>query len=110
MVSTTDFSAVGLGSDVLYQSYFVCVTETAERTVIEYGKSSRSTGHGEVFLTMVDTVDPLYVRWYSFGNGEEPLQVVNAHILSRQLTQATCRGKNGLDEETNMCTLGTDHN
>ncbi|XP_078353427.1 uncharacterized protein LOC144638119 [Oculina patagonica] len=105
-VSTTDVSAVGLGSDVLYQSYFVCVTETSDRTVIEYGKSSRSTGHGDVFLTMVDSVDPKYVRWYSFGNGEETLQVVDAHILSRQFTKATCRGANGLDEETNMCTLG----
>ena len=86
------------------------MTETSERTAIEYGKSSRSTGHGEVFLTMVDVVDPLYVRWYSFGNGEDPLQVVDAHILSRQFTKATCRGENGLDETTNMCTLGTKHN
>ena len=86
------------------------MTETSERTVIEYGKSSRSTLNGEVFLTMIDTTNPLYVRWYSFGNGEEPLQVVNAHILSRQLTKATCRGKNGIDEETKMCTLGTDYN
>ena len=99
-------SAVGLGSDVLYQAYFVCLTETPERTVIEYGKSQRSTGHGDVFLTMVDTVEPLIVRWYSFGNGEEPLQVLDAHILSRPLTKATCRGENGLDEGTNMCILG----
>ena len=103
VVSTVDISAVGLGDDILYQSYFVCLRETSERTVIEYGKSLGTTEKGDVYLTMIDTEDPLFARFYSFGNGQEPLSVVDAHIISRHLTEANCKGDTGLDVQTNMC-------
>ena len=103
MVSTVDVSAVGLGADILYQSYFVCLKETSSSTVIEYGKSQETTESGDVYLTMIDRDDPLYVRFYSFGNGEKPLEIVDAHIVSRHLTKANCRGDTVLDKETNMC-------
>ena len=103
MVSTVDTNAVGLGADILYQSYFVCVKEGSKSTVIEYGKSHGTTESGDVYLTMIDRVDPLYVRFYSFGNGEEPMEVVDAHIISRHLTKANCRGDTVLDNQTNMC-------
>ena len=103
MVSTIDVNAVGLGADILYQSYFVCLKETSESTVIEYGKTQGTTENGDVYLTMIDRDDPLFVRFYSFGNGEEPLEVVDAHIISRHLTKANCKGGTGLDNQTNMC-------
>ncbi len=103
MVSTVDINAVGLGSDILYQSYFVCVKETSASTVIEYGKSQGTTEFGDVYLTMIDRDNPLNVRFYSFGNGEKPLEVIDAHIISRHLTKANCRGDTVLDKETNMC-------
>ena len=96
-------NAVGLGADILYQSYFVCVKESSESTVIEYGKSQGSTEFGDVYLTMIDTVNPLFVRFYAFGTGDKPLEVVDAHIVSRHLTKANCRGDTTLDKETNMC-------
>ncbi|XP_078360290.1 uncharacterized protein LOC144644633 isoform X2 [Oculina patagonica] len=103
MVSTVDVSATGLGADILYQSYFVCLKETSASTVIEYGKSQGTTEFGDVYLTMIDRDNPLYVRFYSFGNGEKPLEVVDAHIVSRHLTKANCRGDTVLDNVTNMC-------
>ena len=103
MVSTVDVNAVGLGTAILYQSYFVCLKETSKSTVIEYGKSLSTTESGDVYLTMLDRDDPLFVRFYSFGNGEKPLQVVDAHIVSRRLTQAKCRGDTMRDNQTNIC-------
>lgn len=103
MVSSVDVNAVGLGAEILYQSYFVCVKETSKSTVIEYGKSQGTTEFGDVYLTMIDRDDPLFVRFYSFGNGEDPLEVVDAHILSRHLTKAHCKGDTVHDKETNMC-------
>ena len=103
MVSTVDVNAVGLGASILYQSYFVCLKETSQSTVIEYGKSVSTTESGDVYLTMIDRDEPLFVRFYSFGNGEKPLEVVDAHIVSRRLTKADCRGDTVLDKQTNMC-------
>ena len=103
MISTVDINAVGLGADILYQSYFVCVKESSASTVIEYGKSQGTTETGDVYLTMIDTDQPLNVRFYSFGNGEKPLEIVDAHIISRHLTKANCKGDTVLDVQTNMC-------
>ena len=103
MVSTVDVNAVSLGAAILYQSYFVCVKETPKSTVIEYGKSFTTTESGDVYLTMIDIDEPLFVRFYSFGNGEKPLEVVDAHIVSRRLTKADCRGDTVFDNETKIC-------
>lgn len=103
IVSTVDVNAVGLGADVLYQPYFVCVKETSESTVLEYGKSLGTSERGDVYLTMIDTENPLYVQFWSFGNGDEPLEIVDAHVVSRHLTEANCKGDTRLDVESNMC-------
>ena len=103
VVSTTDVNAVGLGADVLYQPYFVCVKETPESTVLEYGKSLGTSEKGDVYLSMIDRNDPLYVRFWSFGNADEPLEIVDAHVVSRRLTEANCKGDTVLDKESNMC-------
>lgn len=71
--------------------------------MIEYGKSLGTTERGDVYLTMIDLEDPLFVRFWSFGNGDEPLEIVDAHIVSRHLTKANCRGDTVLDKESNMC-------
>ena len=86
-----------------YSLPVVCLKETSKSTVIEYGKSQGTTEFGDVFLTMIDTDHPLFVRLYSFGNGEEPLEIVDAHIISRHLTKANCRGGTVHDNQTNMC-------
>lgn len=103
VVSTVDVGAVGLGSNILYQTYLVCVKETSYRTVIEYGKSRGSAEDGDVFLTMIDDKNPLFVRFYSFGNGEDPLDIVDAHIVLRSQMKATCKGDTSLDVVSNMC-------
>lgn len=103
MVSTLNINAVGLGNGILYQSYFVCVKESPEGTLIEYGKSQGFTKNRDVFLTMNDTQNPFYSRFYSFGNGEDPVQVVDVHVLSRRLSNVKCRGDTKLDEKTNLC-------
>lgn len=103
IVSTVDDNAVGLGADVLYQPYFVCVKKTSESTVLEYGKSLGTSERGDVYLSMIDTENPLYVRFWSFGNGDEPLEIVDAHVVSRHLTEANCKGDTRLDVESNMC-------
>ena len=103
VVSTVDVGAVGLGSNILYQTYVVCLKETSYRTVIEYGKSRGLAEDGEIFLTMIDEEHPLFVRFYSFGNGEDPLDIVDAHIVLRSLMKATCEGDTSLDVLSNMC-------
>ncbi|XP_032235405.2 uncharacterized protein LOC116617089 isoform X2 [Nematostella vectensis] len=97
-VSTVDSNAVGLGDSKLYQSYFVCLRETDDSTIIEYGKTSGRTNAGDVYLTMIDAKDkvgdnePLKVRFYAFGNDDNDLQVMDAHIQDRAQTQTKCMG------------------
>eukprot|EP00058_Branchiostoma_floridae_P003042 XP_002588530.1 hypothetical protein BRAFLDRAFT_79486 [Branchiostoma floridae] len=59
-------NAGGLGSAILYQSYFVCVTEDVEKrtTVIQYGKTPDN-------------------EYYSFGSGESPVKVMGLSLLDR---------------------------
>ena len=72
-MSSVDVDAVGLGDDILYQPYFVCIRQRNEATVIEYGKSQGTTEKGEIYLSMIDKENPLYVRFYAFGNGVDEL-------------------------------------
>ena len=102
-MSSVDVDAVGLGDDILYQPYFVCVRQSNKATIIEYGKSQGTTEKGEIYLSMIDKERPLHVRFYAFGNGEDQLEVTDAQILKLSLTKADCRGDTKKDEETNMC-------
>lgn len=103
MVSTLNINAVGLGNGILYQSFFVCVNESSEGTLIEYGKSQGFSENRHVFLSMIDKENPLSSHFYSFGNGEELVQVVDVHVLPRRLFNVDCRGDTVLDEDTNLC-------
>ncbi|XP_031555995.1 uncharacterized protein LOC116292780 [Actinia tenebrosa] len=102
-VSTVNTNAVALGDALLYQSYFVCVTESTTSTVIEYGKSQGTTDSGDVYLTMIDHDQPLHVRFYSFANGEESAQIVDSHVVSRKLTTSECKGDTYRDKEEPNC-------
>ena len=103
-VSSVDVDAVGLGDEILYQPYFVCVKQEPDATVIEYGKSQGTTEQGEIYLSMIDKENPrLYVRFYAFGNGEDALEITDAHVLKRSLTKAECKGDTTKDVGTNIC-------
>lgn len=99
-----DVDAIGLGDEILYQPYFVCVKQEPDATTIEYGKSQGTTEEGEIYLSLIDKEKPvLHVRFYAFGNGEDALEVTNAHVLKRSLTTAECKGDTSKDPDTSMC-------
>ena len=102
--STTNPNARGLGDPNLLQSYFVCVTESESTTLIEYGKTMGTTESGDIYLNMLDVGERLNVRFYAFGNGDKKLDVIDAHIVSRDMTKADCKGDTHMDLETRLCT------
>lgn len=103
-MSSVDVDAVGLGDEILYQPYFVCVKQEPDATVIEYGKSQGTTEKGEIYLSMIDKEKlNLHIRFYAFGNGEDALEITDAHVLKRSFTKAECKGDTSKDEGTNTC-------
>ncbi|XP_031548993.1 uncharacterized protein LOC116286577 isoform X2 [Actinia tenebrosa] len=103
MVTTVNTNAIALGDAILYQSYFVCVTESPTSTVIEYGKTQGTTNSGDVYLTLIDHNQPIHARFYSFGNGEEAAQIVDSHVVSRKLTATDCKGDTYRDKDEPNC-------
>ena len=81
----------------------MCITETERSTLIEYGKSLGTSDSGDVYLNLIDSDDHLNVRFYAFGNDENPAKVMDAHLLSRALTKTECRGDTVKDEELEIC-------
>ncbi|XP_068740594.1 uncharacterized protein [Montipora capricornis] len=102
--STVNPNARGLGDANLLQSYFVCITETDSSTLIEYGKTLGTTESGDIYLNRLDTEQHLNVRFYAFGNGDKKVDIIDAHIVSRDLTTAICKGDTYMDYETMLCT------
>ena len=96
-------NARALGDATLYQSYFVCVTEAENSTVIEYGKSLGTSDSGDVYLNLIDSVNHLNVRFYAFGNDEKPAKIMDAHIVPRSLTEADCKGDTVRERGLDMC-------
>lgn len=93
-----------MGDQILYQPYFVCVTQEPDATIIEYGKSQGTTEKGEIYLSMIDKEKTrLHVRFYAFGNGEDALEITDAHVLKRSLIKAECKGDTTKDVGTHMC-------
>ena len=82
----------------------MCVTESESTTLIEYGKTLGTTESGDIYLNMLDVGDRLNVRFYAFGNGDKKLDVIDAHIVSRDMTKADCKGDTHMDLETRLCT------
>ena len=98
-----NLNARALGDASLYQSYFACITESEKSTLIEYGKSLGTSESGDIYLNLIDSGGHLNVRFYVFGNDQSPAKVMNAHIVSRPLTKAECKGDTVKDLETNLC-------
>lgn len=73
-------------------------------TLIEYGKTLGTTESGDIYLNMLDISESLNVRFYAFGNGDKKLDVIDAHIVPRDLTRADCKGDTHMDLETRLCT------
>lgn len=102
--STVDPNGRGLGDPNLLQSYFVCITESESSTLIEYGKTLGTTESGDIYLNMLDNEQQLNVRFYAFGNSDKKADVIDAHIVSRDLTKADCKGDTHLDLQSMLCT------
>ena len=52
---------------------------------------------------MIDIQDPINARFYAFGNDEKPAKIMDAHLVSRRLTIAECKGDTVKDMETDLC-------
>lgn len=96
---------MSIGDALLYQSYFVCLYEKPNSTLIEYGKSLGISDDGDIYLTHLDANDPLQVRFYAFGNMDKVVKIWDAHITPRDLTDADCKGSTYKDLPTNLCFL-----
>ncbi|CAH1268604.1 CLEC4M [Branchiostoma lanceolatum] len=76
-VTQLDKGAKGLGSDTLYQSYFVCVEEdlTESTTTIQFGKTPDNEDRGHVWLDY-QFHDVLSLHYYAFGSGEHAVKLM----------------------------------
>ncbi|XP_078357305.1 uncharacterized protein LOC144642195 [Oculina patagonica] len=101
--STTAVDAVALGDGVLYESYFVCITISGTATLIEYGKSLGTKDGGIVYLNMIDRSRNFDIRFYAFGNKDEPANIMDAHIVSHKRTEVTCKGGTVKDAIETLC-------
>ena len=104
--SVTDVDAVGLGETSLYEAYFVCITISGQRTLIEYGKSKGTRDTGNVYLNMIDKNRGFDLRFYAFENKNDAAKIMDAHIVSRKRTQITCKGNTVKDAKENLCGQG----
>ncbi len=100
---TVNKNAVSIGSSNLYQSYYVCLTERPGSTVIEYGKTQGNTGLGDNYLTTIDREDPIYARFYTFGNGEDNVQITDIQVTPRSSLTQECKGAATLEATGRLC-------
>ena len=100
---TKNEDAVAIGSSNLYQSYYACLRETPATTVIEYGKTQANKSIGENYLTTVDGVHPIHARFYTFGNGEHDVEIMDIQVLPRSSLVQECKGGTVLDKSKGMC-------
>ena len=67
-----------------------------------------SSDAGAVFLSFGDVAEngsdpPPSVQFYAFGIENDPAKIMDAHLLSRKLTEATCKGRTRVDNPTGLC-------
>eukprot|EP00058_Branchiostoma_floridae_P004870 XP_002590358.1 hypothetical protein BRAFLDRAFT_76619 [Branchiostoma floridae] len=76
-VTQVDKGSKGLGSDMLYQSYFVCVEEDLEEstTTVQFGKTPDNEDRGHVWLDY-QFPDVLSLHFYAFGSGEHAVKMM----------------------------------
>ncbi|CAH1264044.1 SCUBE3 [Branchiostoma lanceolatum] len=102
-VTQLDKGAKGLGSDTLYQSYFVCVTEnvTGSLTTVQYGKTPDNEDRGHVWLDY-QFHDVLSLHYYAFGSGEHPVKLMGvSQIFKPTDLDVVCR--EGTVKEGDRC-------
>ncbi|CAH1233484.1 Hypp764 [Branchiostoma lanceolatum] len=85
-------SARSLGDSKLFQPYFICLEEDVEKTYIKYGIGSDTSEKGLVYMVYIDDSPPLGIRFYSFGSGEEDVEIMDARIIEGRATEVECRG------------------
>ncbi|CAH1252513.1 COLEC10 [Branchiostoma lanceolatum] len=83
-VTQLEQGATGLGSDNLYQSYFVCITENPQtgRTTVQYGKTPENEERAHVWLEYQFTGIPA-VHFYAFGSGDQEVKLTGVSQLDR---------------------------
>jgi hypothetical protein len=94
---------VSIGSSNLYQSYYACLTEAPESTVIEYGKTQANTNFGDNYLTIIDRTNPIHARFYTFGNGEHDVAIMDIQVMPRSDLIQECKGGTVLDYAGLFC-------
>ncbi|XP_078666604.1 uncharacterized protein LOC144908685 [Branchiostoma floridae x Branchiostoma belcheri] len=92
-VTQFERGARGLGSDTLFQSYFVCITENIDggRTIVQYGKTPDYEKRAHVWLDYQFN-DVLSLQYYTFGSGEHPVKIMGISQLDQPPEQLiVCR-------------------
>ena len=95
--------AISLGDASLHGSYFICLKETAGSTLIEYGKTQTSMNDGDVYLIFLDIHDHIPVRYYSFGNRDEAVNIYHVNVIARNQMNMECKGDTQKDLELRLC-------
>eukprot|EP00058_Branchiostoma_floridae_P005553 XP_002591041.1 hypothetical protein BRAFLDRAFT_69406 [Branchiostoma floridae] len=102
-VTQLDKGAKGLGSDRLYQSYFVCVTEDVPEslTTVQFGKTPDNEDRGHVWLDY-QFPEVLSLHYYAFGSGEHPVKLMGVtQIFKPADLNVVCR--EGTVKEGDRC-------
>lgn len=105
MVKTNELSALSLGDDNLYQSYFVCLDQTFDNTLISFGKTLENSKDGDAYLVCIDNSKPLPIKFYAFGNKKEAVEVLHVSYVPHRLMNIRCKGTSSLymDFERAVC-------
>ncbi|XP_035682322.1 uncharacterized protein LOC118419823 [Branchiostoma floridae] len=76
-VTQLDKGSKGLGSDTLYQSYFICIEEDLDQstTTVQFGKTPDNEDRGHVWLDY-QFHDVLSLHFYAFGSGEHAVKMM----------------------------------
>ncbi len=92
--TVTNKDAWGLGSETLYQSYFVCVVVNQGSTSISYGKAEENEDvNHHVWLAYEDHKDSISVQYYTFGSGEHQVDIMDITALDQSFVDFTCKGE-----------------
>ncbi|XP_078584975.1 uncharacterized protein LOC144867080 [Branchiostoma floridae x Branchiostoma japonicum] len=78
-----DKSARSLGDSKLFQPYFICIEEDMDKqqTYIRYGIGSDNSEKGLIYMVYTDESKPIGIRFYSFGSGENDIEIMDARII-----------------------------
>ncbi|XP_078589031.1 uncharacterized protein LOC144869531 isoform X2 [Branchiostoma floridae x Branchiostoma japonicum] len=93
--------ARSLGDPKLFQPYFICLEEDNEKmqTYIKYGIGSDTSEKGLVYMVYIDKSPPLGIRFYSFGTGENDLEIMDARVIEGGATgEMECSGGTVLED------------